>query len=135
MKVLYERVAGIDVHKDMVKVAIRSPGNKPWTRKTEILKFRTFYGVFQHMARELRRREVTHVVPGPSHPSAWAGRSRAFPQRVVCWVHVPEALAAIRSGTVPGPAADSFRSSELAEFRSGQGRWRARPSASGAWIA
>ena len=44
MKVLYERVAGIDVHKDMIKVAIRSPGEKPWTRKTEILEFRTFYG-------------------------------------------------------------------------------------------
>ena len=62
MKVLYERVAGIDVHKDMVKVAIRSPGEKPWTRKTEILEFRTFYGVLQEMARELRRRDVTHVV-------------------------------------------------------------------------
>ncbi|MGH3181121.1 MAG: hypothetical protein ACRDOE_04320 [Streptosporangiaceae bacterium] len=62
MKVLYERVAGIDVHKDMVKVAIRSPGDKPWTRKTEIFEFRTFYGVLQEMARELRRRGVTHVV-------------------------------------------------------------------------
>jgi len=60
--VLYERVAGIDVHKDMVKVAIRSPGEKPWTRKTEILEFRTFYGVLQAMARELRKRGVTHVV-------------------------------------------------------------------------
>jgi len=62
MKVLHERVAGIDVHKDMVKVAIRSPGEKPWTRKTEIVEFRTFYGVLQHMAAELRRRGVTHVV-------------------------------------------------------------------------
>ena len=62
MKVLYERVAGIDVHKDMIKVAIRSPGDKPWTRKTEIFEFRTFYGVLQEMARELRRRGVTHVV-------------------------------------------------------------------------
>jgi transposase len=62
MKVLYERVAGIDVHKDMIKVAIRSPGDKPWTRKTEILEFRTFYGVLQEMARLLRRRGVTHVV-------------------------------------------------------------------------
>ena len=44
MKVVYERVAGIDVHKDMIKVAIRSPGDKPWARKTEILEFRTFYG-------------------------------------------------------------------------------------------
>jgi len=45
------------------KVAIRSPGEKPWTRKTEILEYRTFYGVLQAMARELRRRGVTHVVP------------------------------------------------------------------------
>ena len=46
----------------MFKVAIRSPGEKPWTRTTEILEFRTFYGVLQEMARELRRRGVTHVV-------------------------------------------------------------------------
>jgi hypothetical protein len=44
VKVLHERVAGIDVHKDMIKVAIRSPGEKPWTRKTEVFEFRTFYG-------------------------------------------------------------------------------------------
>ena len=62
MKVLHERVAGIDVHKDMIKVAIRSPGDKPWTRTTEVFEFRTFYGVLQEMARELRRRGVTHVV-------------------------------------------------------------------------
>ena len=46
----------------MFKVAIRSPGEKPWTRKTEILEFRTFYGVLQQVAVELRRRGVTHVV-------------------------------------------------------------------------
>ena len=62
MKVLYERVAGIDVHKEMIKVAIRSPGEKPWTRTTEIFEFRTFYGVLQEVARDLRRRGVTHVV-------------------------------------------------------------------------
>jgi len=62
MKVLHERVAGIDVHKDMIKVAIRSPGEKPWTRKTEILEYRTFYGVLQQMARDLRKRGVTRVV-------------------------------------------------------------------------
>jgi transposase len=62
MKVLYERVAGIDVHKDMIKVGIRSPGDKPWTRKSEVLQYRTFYGVLQQMAADLRRRGVTHVV-------------------------------------------------------------------------
>src|SRR5260370_9960251 len=46
----------------MVQVAIRSPGDKRWTRKTEIVEFRTFCGVLQHMARELRKRGVTHVV-------------------------------------------------------------------------
>ena len=61
VKVLHEHVAGIDVHKDMIKVAIRSPGEKPWTRKTEILEVRTFYGVLQAMARQLRRQGVTHV--------------------------------------------------------------------------
>ena len=61
MKVLYERVAGIDVHKDMIKVAI-GPRGKAVDRKTEILEYRTFYGVLQQMARELRKRAVTHVV-------------------------------------------------------------------------
>jgi transposase len=61
VKVMHERVAGIDVHKKMIKVAVRSPGEKPWTRKTEIFTFRTFYGVLRAMAAELRRRGVTHV--------------------------------------------------------------------------
>ena len=47
MKVLYERVAGIDVHKDMIKIAIQSPGHKPRARKTEILQFRTFTRCFR----------------------------------------------------------------------------------------
>jgi hypothetical protein len=62
MKVLYERVARIDVHKDMIKVAIRSPGEKPWTRKTQILEYRTFFGLLQQMAADLRKQGVTHVV-------------------------------------------------------------------------
>ena len=62
MRVLYDRVAAIDVHKDMVKVAIRVPGAKRGTRKTDVLEFRTFYGVLQAMGRDLRGRGVTHVV-------------------------------------------------------------------------
>jgi transposase len=62
VRVLYEHVAGIDVHKDMIKVAIRSSGEKEWTRRTEILEYRTFYGVLQAMARDLRGRGVTRVV-------------------------------------------------------------------------
>ena len=60
MRVRYERVAGIDVHKEMIKVAIRSPGENG-ERTTEVLEFRAFYGVLQEMARFLRERGVTHV--------------------------------------------------------------------------
>ena len=62
MKVMYDRVAAIDVHKDMVKVAVRVPGERRGKRRTDVLEFRTFYGVLQEMGRELRRRGVTHVV-------------------------------------------------------------------------
>lgn len=62
MKVMHEHVAGIDVHKKMIKVAVRSPGARPWTRKTEVLTFGTYYGVLRQMARDLRGRGVTHVV-------------------------------------------------------------------------
>lgn len=62
MKVMHDRVAAIDVHKDMVKVAVRVPGAKRGTRQTDVLEFRAFYGVLQEMGRELRRRGVTHVV-------------------------------------------------------------------------
>jgi transposase len=62
VKVMHEHVAGIGVHKKMIKVAVRSPGARPWTRKTEVLTFSTFYGVLRQMARDLRGRGVTHVV-------------------------------------------------------------------------
>ena len=62
MRVMYERVAGIDVHKDMIKVGIRTPGHRAWTRTSEVLEYRTFYGVLQTMAADLRKRGVTHVV-------------------------------------------------------------------------
>jgi transposase len=62
VKVMHDRVAAIDVHKDMVKVAVRVPGAKRGTRTTDVLEFRAFYGVLQEMGRELRRRGVTHVV-------------------------------------------------------------------------
>ena len=62
MRVMYERVAGIDVHKDMIKVGIRTPGHRAWTRTSEVLEYRAFYGVLQTMARDLRKRDITHVV-------------------------------------------------------------------------
>ena len=41
---------------------MRVPGKKRGTRTADVLEYRTFYGVLQAMARELRGRGVTHVV-------------------------------------------------------------------------
>lgn len=61
MQVLYERCAGLDVHKDQVTVAVRTPGEGPGGRVTEVRKFRTFYGMLAEMTRWLVERGVTHV--------------------------------------------------------------------------
>jgi len=61
VQVLYERCAGIDVHKDQVTVAVRVPGSGPGGRDTKVRKFEAFYGVLQRMARWLASQGVTHV--------------------------------------------------------------------------
>lgn len=61
MQVLYQRCAGIDVHKDQVTVAVRLPGPGPGRRATTVRKFPAFYGVLQEMARWLASLSVTHV--------------------------------------------------------------------------
>jgi transposase len=61
VQVLYERCAGIDVHKDQVTVAVRVPGQGPGGRDTRVRKFAAFYGVLREMARWLASQGVTHV--------------------------------------------------------------------------
>jgi transposase len=63
VQVLYERCAGIDVHKDQVTVAVRAPGPGPGpgARETRVRKFGAFYGVLREMARWLASQGVTHV--------------------------------------------------------------------------
>jgi transposase len=61
VRVLYERCAAIDVHKDQVTVAVRIPGTGPGRRDTEVRKLRAFYGVLSEMARWLVSLQVSHV--------------------------------------------------------------------------
>ena len=61
VQVLYERCAGIDVHKDQVTVAVRGPGSGPGGRETQVRKFGAFYGVLRDMTRWLVSQGVTHV--------------------------------------------------------------------------
>jgi transposase len=61
MQVLYQRCAGIDVHKDQVTVAVRLPGRGPGRRDTQVRKFAAFYGVLREMTGWLVSQAVTHV--------------------------------------------------------------------------
>jgi transposase len=113
MQVLYERCAGIDVHKDQVTVAVRVPGGGPGGRDTKVRKFEAFYGVLQRMARWLASQGVTHVAMEVTgiytmpvyHALLEAG---AFEQVLVC--------NAAHVKNVPGRKTDAVDASWLAEL-------------------
>src|SRR5262249_50595885 len=66
---------------------IRTPGHRAWTRTSEVLKYRAFYGVLLAMAADLRRRGVTHVVMEASgvytEPVYYALAGQGFEQGAV----------------------------------------------------
>jgi transposase len=103
MRVMDERVAGIDVHKDMIKVGVRTPGHRAWTRNSEVLEYRAFYGVLLTMAADLRQRGVTHVVMEASgvytEPVYYALAGQGFEQAAV----INPAHAKALKGTRPAP--------------------------------
>jgi transposase len=61
VQVIYERCAAVDVGKDVIAVAVRTPGKERDGRKTEKRVYRAFYGVLREMARWLVSLGVTHV--------------------------------------------------------------------------
>ncbi|HEX3960947.1 MAG TPA: IS110 family transposase [Trebonia sp.] len=61
MQVIYERCAAVDVGKDVIAVAVRTPGKERDGRKTEKRTYRAFYGVLREMAKWLVSLGVTHV--------------------------------------------------------------------------
>jgi transposase len=113
VRVLYERCAAIDVHKDQVTVAVRTPGDGPGGRRTEVRKFRAFYGVLTGMARWLVSRQVTHVAMEATgiytmpvyHALIEQGR---FEQVLVC--------NAAHVKNVPGRKTDAVDAAWLAEL-------------------
>ena len=61
MEIVYPRVAGIDVGKKIVAVAVRAPGDQPGERQQQLRKFKTFYPVLLQMVGWLVTQGVTHV--------------------------------------------------------------------------
>ena len=43
MEIVYERVAGIDVGKKIIAVAVRTPGERPGKRRQQLRKYNTFH--------------------------------------------------------------------------------------------
>jgi hypothetical protein len=64
VEIVFSKVAGIDVHKRQVTVAVRVPddacdsGGEP--RAQKVRRFATFYGALMEMAEWLRAEQVTH---------------------------------------------------------------------------
>ena len=46
MEIVYERVAGIDVGKKIIAVAVRTPGERPGKRRQQLRKYSTFQSLF-----------------------------------------------------------------------------------------
>ena len=59
MDIVHPRVAGIDVHKKIIWVAVRLPGEAPGERKVVVKSFRTFWRQLQKMAAWLAGLGVT----------------------------------------------------------------------------
>jgi hypothetical protein len=65
VEIVFSKVAGIDVHKRQVTVAIRVPDDQcakgGEARAQKVRRFATFYGALLEMAEWLRAEQVTHV--------------------------------------------------------------------------
>jgi transposase len=61
MEIVFSKVAGIDVHKRQITVAVRVPDEGGHKRTQRVRRFATFYGALLEMAEWLRSEQVTHV--------------------------------------------------------------------------
>jgi len=61
VKIVYERVAAIDVGKKVIAVAVRIPGERAGKRHQQVRKFNTYYRTLVEMVAWLVAQGVTHV--------------------------------------------------------------------------
>src|SRR5215831_17814086 len=61
VEIVHSRVAGIDVHKKVIWVAVRLPGAEPGQRTVTVRRFKTFWRSLQQMAAWLAELGVTEV--------------------------------------------------------------------------
>jgi len=61
VEIVYELVAGIDVGKKIIAVAVRTPGERPGKRRQQLRKYNTFHQTLTQMVAWLVAEGVTHV--------------------------------------------------------------------------
>jgi transposase len=61
VEIMYERVAGIDVGKKIIAVAVRTPGERAGKRRQQVRKYNTFHQTLVEMVAWLASEGVTHV--------------------------------------------------------------------------
>lgn len=61
MEIMYERVAGIDVGKKIIAVAVRTPGASAGKHRPQVCKYNTFHQTLTEMVAWLVAKGVTHV--------------------------------------------------------------------------
>jgi transposase len=61
VEIVYERVAGIDVGKKIIAVAVRTPGERPGKRRQQLRKYNTFHQTLTQMVAWLVAEGITHV--------------------------------------------------------------------------
>jgi hypothetical protein len=64
VEIVYERVAGIDVGKKIIAVAVRTPGERPGKRRQQLRKYNTFHQTLTQMVAWLVAEGITHVNHG-----------------------------------------------------------------------
>src|SRR5262249_26599747 len=69
--IVHPRVAGIDVHKKVIWVAVRLPGDVPGEREVIVKSFRTFWRSLQKMAAWLAELGVTDAAVGSTRGYGW----------------------------------------------------------------
>jgi transposase len=71
MDIIHPRVAGIDVHKKQISVAVRVPGESPGERRQVVRNFKTFWRALRQMAGWLAELGVTDVAMEATGISWW----------------------------------------------------------------
>ena len=85
MEIIYPRIAGIDVGKREVVVALRTPGKVPGERRQRIRKYKTFYRVLLEMVAWLVEQGVTHVAMEATSVIRGANVKKLDIAKVVLW--------------------------------------------------